>query len=122
MPTYGTVLKPTPEQARRELDTAARQVTIKPPNFGTATFELVGDAPLVVHRFSAKVKRERRLAMCDESKALMEFSDELYEGLDRQRHEEEPECQEWQEWIEAHTRLDREISSGECEVSDEERN
>lgn len=32
------------------------QVTIKPPNLQTAQFEIVGTAPLVVHRFSAKAK------------------------------------------------------------------
>ena len=31
-------------------------VTIKPPNLQTARFEIVGTAPLVVHRFSAKAK------------------------------------------------------------------
>lgn len=38
-------------------------VTIKPPNFGTATFELRGVAPLVVHRFSAKTKNEMKQKM-----------------------------------------------------------
>lgn len=34
------------------------QVTIKPPNLQTAQFEIVGNAPLVVHRFSAKTKAQ----------------------------------------------------------------
>ena len=38
-------------------------VTIKPPNFGTATFNIVGCAPLVIHRFSAKTKNEMKLKM-----------------------------------------------------------
>jgi hypothetical protein len=33
-------------------------VTIKPPNFGTATFKNIGLAPLVIHRFSAKTKTQ----------------------------------------------------------------
>ena len=33
------------------------QVTIKPPNLQTAQFEIVGTAPLVVHRFAAKAKQ-----------------------------------------------------------------
>jgi hypothetical protein len=32
------------------------QVTIKPPNLQTAQFEIVGTAPLVIHRFAAKAK------------------------------------------------------------------
>jgi len=32
------------------------QVTIKPPNLQTARFEIVGTAPLVIHRFAAKAK------------------------------------------------------------------
>lgn len=33
-------------------------VTIKPPNFGIATFSVRGISPLVIHRFSAKVKKQ----------------------------------------------------------------
>lgn len=38
-------------------------VTIKPPNFGLAEFNIHGIAPLVVHRFSAKTKNEMKLKM-----------------------------------------------------------
>lgn len=33
-------------------------LTIKPPNFGNAMFEIVGTAPLVIRRFSTKTKDE----------------------------------------------------------------
>lgn len=33
-------------------------VTIKPPNFQRASFSIIGTAPLVVHRFSAKTKKQ----------------------------------------------------------------
>lgn len=35
-------------------------VTIKPPNFGLATFRVQGIAPLVIHRFSAKTKAQMK--------------------------------------------------------------
>ena len=38
-------------------------VSIKPPKFGTAAFEIRGVAPLVVHRFSAKVKEQMKQNM-----------------------------------------------------------
>lgn len=38
-------------------------VHIKPPKFAQATFEIVGDAPLVVHRFSAKTKEQLKQKM-----------------------------------------------------------
>ncbi len=38
-------------------------VTIKPPNFGRAVFEIVGNAPLVIHRFSAKTKGQMKAKM-----------------------------------------------------------
>jgi hypothetical protein len=38
-------------------------VTIKPPNFGTATFTIIGCAPLVIHRFSAKTKNQMKEKM-----------------------------------------------------------
>lgn len=38
-------------------------VTIKPPNFGFASFQVKGVAPLVIHRFSAKTKAEMKLKM-----------------------------------------------------------
>ena len=41
----------------------SRSVTIKPPNFGRAVFEIRGTAPLVIHRFSHKLKEQMRLKM-----------------------------------------------------------
>lgn len=38
-------------------------VTIKPPNFGRAIFQIKGTAPLVIHRFSHKTKEQMRLKM-----------------------------------------------------------
>lgn len=38
-------------------------VTIKPPNFQIAQFDIEGLAPLVIHRFSAKTKNEMKLKM-----------------------------------------------------------
>lgn len=35
-------------------------VTIKAPNFKTADFEIIGNAPLVIHRFSAKTKQQMK--------------------------------------------------------------
>lgn len=43
-------------------------VTIKPPNFQRATFKIVGAAPLVIHRFSSKVKNQMKQKM-EEGKA-----------------------------------------------------
>jgi hypothetical protein len=40
--------------------TTAKAVTIKEPNFQTAEFEIVGTAPLVIHRFSAKTKLQMK--------------------------------------------------------------
>ena len=34
----------------------SKAVNIRPPNFGRAVFSLIGTAPLVIHRFSAKTK------------------------------------------------------------------
>jgi len=39
------------------------QAVIKAPNLKVATFEIVGDAPLVIHRFSAKTKIQMREKM-----------------------------------------------------------
>ena len=39
------------------------QVTIKPPNFQRAEFAIVGAAPLVIHRFSAKTKNQMKQKM-----------------------------------------------------------
>jgi len=38
-------------------------VVIKAPNFQKAEFEIVGDAPLVIHRFSAKTKEQMKQKM-----------------------------------------------------------
>jgi hypothetical protein len=38
-------------------------LVIKPPNFKTAMFSLIGTAPLVIHRFSAKVKMQMKQKM-----------------------------------------------------------
>jgi len=38
-------------------------VAIKPPNFQTAIFPIIGTAPLVIHRFSAKTKEEMKQKM-----------------------------------------------------------
>lgn len=40
-----------------------QSVTIKPPNFGRAEFEIIGNAPLVIHRFSHKIKTQMRTKM-----------------------------------------------------------
>lgn len=40
-----------------------QQVAIKPPNLKTAQFRIVGAAPLVIHRFSAKTKNEMKMKM-----------------------------------------------------------
>ena len=40
-----------------------KTVTISAPKIKTATFEIVGVAPLVIHRFSAKTKNEMKLKM-----------------------------------------------------------
>jgi len=40
-----------------------QNITIKPPNFGTAVFNIRGAAPLVIHRFSAKTKLQMKEKM-----------------------------------------------------------
>lgn len=42
---------------------ATKTVTVKPPNFGYATFQIEGTSPLVIHRFSAKTKLEMKSKM-----------------------------------------------------------
>ena len=42
---------------------AKKAVTISAPNIVTATFEIEGAAPLVIHRFSTKTKNEMKLKM-----------------------------------------------------------
>lgn len=50
------------EQKNTAAPTAEKQqtVSIKPPNFGIATFHVKGVAPLVIHRFSAKTKAQMK--------------------------------------------------------------
>lgn len=43
--------------------TTSTNVVIRPPNFGRAEFHIIGDAPLVIHRFSTKVKNQMLLKM-----------------------------------------------------------
>lgn len=38
----------------------SKNVTIAAPNFQTAVFEITGNAPLVIHRFSAKTKQQMK--------------------------------------------------------------
>src|SRR5262245_36802961 len=40
-----------------------KSVTIAPPKFGHASFEIRGTAPLVIHRFSAKTKLQMKTKM-----------------------------------------------------------
>ncbi len=42
---------------------SSASVSIKPPNFENAIFGIKGNAPLVIHRFSAKLKEQMRLKM-----------------------------------------------------------
>lgn len=44
----------------RIADTPRIAVTIKAPNFKTADFLIKGNAPLVIHRFSAKTKQQMK--------------------------------------------------------------
>lgn len=37
--------------------------TIRPPKFGFEKFTIIGAAPLVIHRFSSKIKEEMRTKM-----------------------------------------------------------
>jgi hypothetical protein len=40
-----------------------KNISIKPPNFGQAVFEIRGAAPLVIHRFSSKTKLQMKEKM-----------------------------------------------------------
>ncbi len=40
-----------------------QELVIKAPNFQKAEFEIIGDAPLVIHRFSAKTKEQMKQKM-----------------------------------------------------------
>jgi hypothetical protein len=42
--------------AKQVSESSDRNLTIKAPNFQTAEFHIIGNAPLVVHRFSTKTK------------------------------------------------------------------
>jgi len=66
-------------------DPSSRTVTIKPPNFGIASFRVHGIAPLVIHRFSAKTKQQMKDKM-ETGKAAgskrnreAKLTDDLYE-------------------------------------------
>ncbi len=54
------IAKPAPAA---EASLRSRIVTIKPPNFGRAEFEIKGTEVLVIHRFSAKTKEEMKKKM-----------------------------------------------------------
>ena len=45
------------------MNTKTEAVQIKAPNFGIATYDIKGTAPLVIHRFSAKTKNEMKQKM-----------------------------------------------------------
>jgi hypothetical protein len=68
-------------------------ITIAPPKFGTATFAIRGLTPLVIHRFSAKTKREFMTKMetgkaaSSKKKREPQSTDELFE-LARYRSKE----------------------------------
>lgn len=66
-------------------------VTIRPPNFGIATFNIKGLSPLVIHRFAAKTKEQMKQKM-ETGKAASsrknreaKSTDDLYEEA-RYRH------------------------------------
>lgn len=65
--------------------TEKKQVTISAPKFQTAVFEIIGTAPLVIHRFSIKTKEELKRKMetgkAASSKKNREakLTDDLYE-------------------------------------------
>ncbi len=70
-----------------------RTVAIKPPNFDLAVFHIIGTAPLVIHRFSAKTKAQMKAKM-ETGKAAgnkknreAKATDDLYEEA-RYRHRE----------------------------------
>lgn len=68
-----------------EPQSSSKTVTIKPPNFGEAAFQVRGIAPLVIHRFSAKTKQQMKQKMetgkAASSKRNREakLTDDLYE-------------------------------------------
>lgn len=49
--------------AQKSTAPTSTTVTIKPPNFGIATFNVTGTSPLVIHRFSAKTKAQMKMKM-----------------------------------------------------------
>ncbi len=56
----------TSKSTAKEADTpVSKSISIRPVKFQRATFELIGmeDCPLVIHRFSAKLKNEMKLKM-----------------------------------------------------------
>jgi hypothetical protein len=49
--------------SRNGASSTNKNVTIAAPNFKTAVFEIIGNAPLVIHRFSAKTKAQMKEKM-----------------------------------------------------------
>lgn len=47
-----------PETPAKARETVSETIQIKAPNFGKAVFTITGTAPLVIHRFSSKVKNQ----------------------------------------------------------------
>jgi hypothetical protein len=47
-----------PETPAKARETVSETIQIKAPNFGKAIFTITGTAPLVIHRFSSKVKNQ----------------------------------------------------------------
>jgi hypothetical protein len=50
-------------ESEKKQSTAKQEVKIQPPDFGYAEFSILGTAPLVIHRFSAKTKAEMKQKM-----------------------------------------------------------
>jgi hypothetical protein len=71
----------------------ARTVTIQPPNFQSAVFHIIGTAPLVIHRFSSKIKTEMKIKMetgraaGNKKNREAKLTDDTYEQA-RYRHRE----------------------------------
>lgn len=61
--TKTSKIEPTPARNGNVAGTREETVTIRPPNFGRAVFEIKGLAPLVIHRFSAKLKNQMKAKM-----------------------------------------------------------
>ena len=57
------VRAPNNMATQKNSTSATQTVSIKPPNFGIAEFQIIGLAPLVVHRFSHKVQEQMKQKM-----------------------------------------------------------